>query len=261
MSSIHPTAIVAPGAEIAKDVTIGPFCIVHPKSRIGRGSRLESHVIIGSPSTYAIIGEENIISPGAVVGGPPQDLKYNGESTSVIVGNNNRIREFCTLNAGTENGGGKTTIGDHCLIMSYVHLGHDCKVGSHVVIGSGSLFGGHGIIEDHVKIGGVCSFNQFIRLGRYAFLAGDATVNKDILPYTLAQGNYAVSRGTNKVGLERAGFSKEEVNNINRAIRILIMGSDTIEEALERIEEECTQDHHIEYLMQFVRSSERGIAR
>ncbi len=258
---IHPTSIVSPEAKVSKSAVIGPYCIVYPGSRIGDRTYLESHVVIGSPTTIAELGEENHVGPGSVIAGPPQDLKYRGEVTKVIIGNHNEIRECCTLNAGTVGGGGATILGDHNLVMSYLHIGHDCHFGNHIVLGSGTLFGGHVVIEDHVKIGGTCSFNQFVRIGQHAFIAGDATVNKDILPFGMAQGKYAVVRGTNKIGLERAGWEKEEIASIHRAIRILIMGSDTTSEAIERIRAECAPCSGVEVLIEFVNSSQRGIAK
>ncbi|MCB0386309.1 MAG: acyl-ACP--UDP-N-acetylglucosamine O-acyltransferase, partial [Bdellovibrionales bacterium] len=198
---------------------------------------------------------------GAVVGSPPQDLTYKGEPTKLVIGNGNTIREYCTLNLGTAKGGGVTRIGDDCLLMAYVHVAHDCHIKNKVVIANSTHFAGHVTVEDHVKIGGGCLFSQFITLGEYCYIAGDTAVNKDIIPYCIAYGNFATIRATNKIGLERAGFSKEEVENIHRAIRTVIKGGHTLDEALEKIEEICTPSDHIKRILDFIRSSERGIAR
>ncbi len=195
------------------------------------------------------------------MGGAPQDLKYNEEPTSLIVGGNNIFRECVTVNIGTESGGGVTRIGNNNLLMAYVHVAHDCELGNHIVVANTTNFAGHVKVEDHVRIGGVCSFNQFITIGRYSYIAGDSAVNKDILPFTIAQGKYAVSRATNKIGLERAGFSKSEIENIHRAVRFVLMGERTKEEFLEKILEDCEPSDSISHLLQFIRNSTRGIAK
>ena len=196
-----------------------------------------------------------------MVGGPPQDLTYKNEPTQLVIGDRNNIREFVTINIGTQKGGGVTRIANDCLLMAYVHIAHDCQIGSHVVIANTSQFAGHVIIEDHVKIGGVCKFNQFVRVGKHSFIAGDSSVNKDILPYAIAQGNYAVTRAANSIGLERDGFAAAEIENIYRAIRIITKGDRTMDEALEEIRTSCPQSVHIDAIVSFIKSSERGIAR
>lgn len=259
--SIHPTAIVSKNAELGNNVSIGPYSIINGFVKIGHGTRIDSHVVIGSDYGKVEIGDDNHILSGAVIGGPPQDLKYRGEPTQLIVGNRNTIREFVTLNIGTPTGGGVTRIGDNNLLMAYVHIAHDCTLGNHIVIANTTNFAGHVTVEDFVRIGGVCKFNQFIKIGKYSYVAGDATVNKDILPFSIAQGNYAVVRAPNKIGLERSGFEKNEIENIHRAIRAVIMGNRTISEALETIEKECAPSPNIEHLVNFIKASERGVAR
>lgn len=258
---IHPTSIISPEAEISEDVEIGPYCIIQGKVKIGRGSYIEGHATIGSRYGVVVMGENNHVSPGAVIGGPPQDMTYKSEPTQLIIGNNNVFREFSTMNIATSKGDKKTEIGNNCYFMSYTHVGHDCKIGDNVTVANDSHLGGHCIIEDNVTIGGVCAFNQFVRVGKNAFIAGSSVVIKDILPFSKAQGNYAAARATNKIGLSRKGFSKEEVENIHRALRILIMGSDTFEEGIARVQEECTASPAIEYLIQFIKQSKRGVAR
>lgn len=261
MSNIHPTAIVSKDAEIAEGVEIGPFCVIKGKVKIGKGSRLDSHVVVGSEKGIVEMGENNLISSGAVVGGPPQDLKYNGEPTQLILGDNNVIREFATLNIGTPTGGGVTRVGNNVLLMAYVHVAHDCQLGDGVIVANSSNFAGHVIVEDHVRIGGVCNFSQFCRLGRFSFIAGDSTVNKDIIPFAMAEGKWAVARATNKIGLERNGFSKDQVNSIHKAIRLLTKGNRTTDEAIQAIEAECEPSEHINHLLQFIKTTERGIAK
>ena len=196
-----------------------------------------------------------------MIGGPPQDLKYKGEETRLEIGDGNQIREFVTINVGTATGTGVTRVGNKNLLMAYVHIAHDCNLGSHIAIANTSNFAGHVTVEDHVHVGGVCSFNQFITVGKYAFIAGDSAVNKDVMPFTIAQGKYAVSRAPNSILLERSGFPKEEIENIYRAIRIITKGNRTMEEALTEIHSECSPSENIQYLVSFIGKSKRGIAR
>ncbi|HMN67932.1 MAG TPA: acyl-ACP--UDP-N-acetylglucosamine O-acyltransferase [Bdellovibrionales bacterium] len=258
---VHPTAILDKSVELDTGVVIGPYSILKGKVQLGAGTRVESHVVIGSEHGQVTMGKNNRIYSGAMVGGPPQDLKYNNEPTRLEMGDGNQIREFVTINVGTATGGGVTSIGNQNLLMAYVHVAHDCHLGSHIAIANTTNFAGHVTVEDHVRVGGVCSFNQFITIGRYAFIAGDSAVNKDVMPFTIAQGKYAVSRATNSIGLERAGFSKEEIDNVYRAVRIVLKGNRTIEEALAEIETECAASDNIKHLVQFIKKSERGIAR
>lgn len=260
MSKIHPTSIISPDFEIGPDVEIGPYCLIQGKGKIGRGTVVEGHATIGSKNSIVILGEENHISPGAVIGGPPQDISYKGEETKLIIGNKNTFREFSTMNIATSKGNKETVIGNNCYFMAYTHVGHDCVIGNNVIVANDSHIGGHCEIEDNVVVGGVCAFNQFTKVGKGAFIAGSSVVNKDILPFSRAQGNYAVVRATNKIGLIRKGYSKEEASNVHKAIRIVVMGKGTIDEAIERIRIECKPSENIDYFIHFVKSSKRGIA-
>lgn len=260
-AQIHPTSVVYGDLQMEDDVVIGPYCLIQGKVKIGKGTLIEGHVSIGSKGGYVELGSYNHLHPGAVIGGPPQDVTYKGEETSLIIGDHNIFREFTTMNLATSKGDKKTEIGSNCYFMSYTHAGHDCKIGSHVIVANDSHIGGHCEVADGVVIGGMCAFNQFTRIGRGAFIAGGSIVNKDILPFTRAQGNHAVIRATNKIGLARKGVPREEVDNIHRAVRILIMGSETIEEALARIDTECAPSENIEYMIRFIRESKRGIAK
>lgn len=257
---IHPSSVISPETEIADDVEIGPYCLIQGKVKIGKGTFVEGHVTLGSRHGILEIGENNHFCPGAVIGGAPQDISYKGEPTYLIIGNNNTFREFSTVNLATSKHDKKTEIGNNCYFMAYTHIGHDCKIGNNVIIANDSHLGGHCIIEDGVNIGGVSAFNQFVRVGRGAFVAGSSVVNKDILPFSRAQGNYATVRATNKIGLSRKGYSREEVANVHKAIRIMIMGSHTVEEGVARIQAECGKSENIDYFINFIRNSKRGLA-
>lgn len=258
--NIHPTSVISEEAEIGQNVKIGPFCVIRGRVRIGDGCILDSHVSVGNDNGIVELGKNNHLCSGAAVGGPPQDLSYKGEATKLIIGDNNTIREFATLNCGTPKGGGITKVGSNCLIMAYAHVAHDCTIGDHVVIANSCQLAGHVVFEDHVKVGGMCGFNQFVRVGKYSFVAGDSTVNKDILPFSIAQGNYAVVRAPNSIGLDRAGFAKEDIESINRSVRIVTKGGGTIDESVARIQTECAQTPSIQYFIEFMKSSSRGIA-
>lgn len=257
---VHSTSVISSDVVLEEDVEIGPYCNIQGQVKIGRGSYIEGHVTIGSRYGIVEIGKNNHIAPGAVIGGPPQDISYKAEPTKLIIGDNNVIREFATLNIATSKASGATVIGSNCYLMAYSHVGHDCKIGNNVIVANNTNFAGHVVIEDGVTIGGVCGFSQFTRVGKGSFIAGASMVNKDIIPFSRAQGHWALIRATNKVGLLRKGFPKDEVANIHKAIRIIIMGSHTLEEAYRRIEAECQPSENLTYLLDFVKSSKRGIA-
>lgn len=257
---VHPSSVLSPDVELAEDVEIGPYCIIQGKVKIGKGTFIEGQVTIGSRHGVVEIGENNRISPGAVIGGPPQDHTYKGEPTKLLIGNNNTFREFSTVNIATSKYDGVTEIGNNNYFMAYTHVGHDCKIGNNVTIANDSHLGGHCEIEDGVTIGGVCAFNQFTKVGKGAFVAGSSVVNKDILPFSRAEGKWAKIRATNKIGLARKGVPREEIANVHKAIRIILMGSSTIEEGLIRIQNECKSSPNIEYFVNFIKSSKRGIA-
>lgn len=257
MAKIHPTSIIGKNVKLAESVEIGPFCVVAGHVEIGAGTKLISHVVIGDERTKTIIGENNTFSSGAIVGGVPQDLTYKGEQTELYIGNDNAIREFVTINAGTPKGGGITRLGSHNLLMAYVHIAHDCQIGDHVVIANSCQFAGHVVIHDHAKISGACLFNQFVVVGRYAYITGDSAVNKDVPPFCIAQGKYAVVRAANEVGMERSGFPKEEVENVRRAVRILTKSKLVLEESMQRISQECAPSPSLNEFVDFIRSPER----
>ena len=259
---VHPTAVVEKAVELDSGVSVGPYSVVKGRVRIGKNTAIESHVTIGSNTTLVDVGENNHFLPGAMVGGPPQDLSYANEPTRLSIGNDNIFREFVTVNCGTSKGGGVTQIGDRGMFMSYVHIAHDCHIGNHVIVANGCQFAGHVTVEDFARIGGMCGIVQFARIGRYAYVGGASHIRKDILPYCIAEGSeMARARATNKIGIQRAGFTKDEVENIARAIKFIVMGDRTVDEALQKIAEECQASDHIQHLIHFIKNSKSGVAR
>ena len=197
-----------------------------------------------------------------MLGGPPQDLGYEGGAyTALTIGSHNRIGEFVSINVGTAKGGGVTRVGNHNFIMAYTHIGHDCQLADHIIIVNGAQFAGHVTIEHHVLVSGLTGVTQFTRLGAYSFMAAGAFANKDIVPFTIAEGHWATPRAINRVGLKRAGFDAAERRNIDNAMRLVLDRALTIEEVTARIAAECQPSPQIEHLLAFIRNSERGIAR
>lgn len=259
--SIHPTAIVSEQASIADDVEIGPFSVVRGRVEIGAGTVIESHAQIGSPHGRVRIGRDNLIQAGAVLGGSPQDLGYKNADTLLAIGDRNRIGEYVSISLGTEKGGGETRLGDDNFIMAYVHIGHDCRLADHIIITNGTQLAGHVVVEHHAMLSGLAGVTQFCRLGAYSFLVAGAFANKDIAPYTIAEGHWAVPRATNRVGLKRAGFAPDERRNIDRAVRLLLDRSLGIETVIARIRSDCAPSEPLEHFVAFLASSERGVAR
>lgn len=239
------------------EVEVGPFCVIKGKTTIGAGTKLYSHVVLGDDRTDVVIGKNNHFHPGSVIGGVPQDLTYKEEINKLVMGDNNIIREFVTVNVGTTKGGGVTRIGSNCMLMAYVHIAHDCILGNHVVMANSCQLAGHVIMDDYARIGGGCLFNQFVVLGKFCYIAGASEVNKDVPPFSIAQGKYAVVRAANEIGMDRAGFTKPQIDSVRRAVRILTKGGGTLEESLKRIDEECEKTDTLNDFMGFVRSPER----
>jgi len=215
---IHPTAIISPDVEIEEDTYIGPFCIIHDKVRIKKGTRLISNVIIEGTTE---IGENCTIYPFTSIGLPPQDLKYKGEKTAVKIGNNNTIREYITIHRASVSGDKITAIGDHNFLMAYVHIAHDCKIGNSVIMANLATLAGHVVVEDHAVIGGLVAIHQFTRIGAYTMVGGFSGVGQDIPPYMIASGARVKLFGLNTVGLKRHGFSDSTVNELKKAYKIL----------------------------------------
>ena len=248
-------------AEIASSAEIGPFCVIEGGVTIGADTVVESHARIGSAYGRVTIGERNRIQCGAVLGGPAQDYSFSDGQTELAIGDDNRIGEYVSVSLGTLKGGGVTRIGNENFIMAFVHLGHDCQISDHVVITNGTQLAGHITVEHHALLSGLVGITQFVRVGAYSFLVAGAFANKDILPYTIAEGHWAYPRAVNRVGLKRAGFGPDERRNIEVAIRIALDKSSTMEEVDQRIRAECRQDDAIGHLLEFIAESDRGVAR
>ena len=260
--SIHPTAIVAEGAVVPASCTVGPFCTIGPNVVLGEGCELVSHVVLDGHSTF---GARNKIFPFACLGIAPQDLKYAGEPTRVEIGDVNTIREYVTISRGTAGGGGVTRLGSGNLIMAYVHIGHDCKIGNECILPNGATLAGHVTVEDFVTLSANAPVHQFCRIGRYAYIGGGTTITQDVLPYSLTsieRNNHAY--GVNKVGLQRRGFTAEDVRELSTAMRALVSGKHNTTQALEIIHEMIAQGaggEHVKYLAEFVAASERGVIK
>lgn len=255
--NIHPTAIVSPKAQIAPDVKIGPFCVIEDDVVIEEGCELQSHVIV---KDGARLGKNVKVAHGAVLASPPQDLKFKGEKTTLEIGENTVIREFATLNRGTDYHW-KTSIGKNCFIMSYVHVAHDCIIGDHVIIANSVQMAGHVEVGDFVGIGGLTAIHQFVKIGKYSFVGGGLKINKDIPPYIRAMGDPVRFGGTNYVGLSRKGFTNEQINKIKDAYRLIYYGNLPIRKAVESLKERGDLTPEQEEIIRFVENSERGIIR
>jgi UDP-N-acetylglucosamine acyltransferase len=256
--AIHPTAIVAPGAELDSSVEVGPYTVIGAHVRLGPRVVIGPHVVIEGHTT---IGAGTRIFQFASVGAQPQDLKYAGEPTRLEIGEQNQIREFATLHIGTAGGGGVTRVGNQCLFMAYSHVAHDCTVGSGCILGNVATLAGHVTLEDHVILSGLTAAHQFTRIGRYAYISGGAMVTMDIPPYCTAQGDRAELNGLNTVGLTRHGFTPEQIARIKSAYRIVFRSKLGLREALAQVKAEHPGQPEIEHFVGFIEGSERGIAR
>jgi len=223
MTKIHPTAIIAPTAKIAADVSIGPYCVVDGEVSVGTGTKLVSHVCIGGQTT---IGKHCTVYPFASLGSPPQDLKYKGEKSQLIIGDHCAIREYVTMNPGTEGGGLMTSVGNHCLFMVGAHVAHDCRVGNRVILANNATLGGHVIVGDHAIIGGLAAVHQFVRIGEHAIVGGMSGVEHDVIPYGSVMGERANLAGLNLVGLKRQGFDRDTIHALRNAYKMLFEDGD-----------------------------------
>jgi UDP-N-acetylglucosamine acyltransferase len=248
---IHPTALVAKGAELADGVSIGPFCIVGERARIGARTRLKSHVVIEGSTE---IGADNEVHPFCVLGGPPQHTAYKGEDTRLVIGDGNVIREHATMNLGTVNGGGVTRVGSNGLYMIESHVGHDCVVGDNVILIKQATLGGHCQVGDFVIVGGLAAVHQFTRIGRHAMIGGLAAVVKDVIPYGSVWGNHAHLEGLNLVGLKRRGFSRETINTLRAAYRLLFADEGTFQERLDDTIETYSGSPEVMEIIDFIRA-------
>ena len=256
--SVHPTAVIAPGARLHPTVEVGPYAVIGAQVEIGAGTTVGPHAVIEGRTR---LGERNRVFQFASVGAQPQDLKYAGEDSALEIGNENLIREFTTLHKGTTGGGGVTRIGDGNLFMAYAHVAHDCQVGNGCVFANAATLGGHVEIGDHVILGGLAAVHQFTRIGRHAFVAGGAMVVMDVPPFCTAQGDRAELVGVNSIGLARHGFSEEQIARVKEAYRILFRSKLPLEEAVDRLRTEHGDQNEIQVLLSFITPSQRGLTR
>lgn len=254
-TTIHPTAIVDPKAELGEDVSIGPYCVVYPGVKLGDRCWLQNHVTIDGPCE---IGPDNRFFAYGSIGQQTQDLKYEGEPTYLRIGEGNTFREFCTLNRATSPHD-YTSIGNHGNFLAYCHVGHDCTVGDHVIFSNNGTLGGHVVVEDHAILGGFTGVHQFCRIGAHVITGGCSKVVQDIPPYMVADGNPAKVRAHNAVGLKRRGFSSESIDSIKEAHRILYRQNLIISRAIEAIEALDNGTDETLAIVEFVKKSERGI--
>ena len=256
MIDIHPTAIIDSDVQIGEDVMIGPFSVVQKDVIIGNGTFIGSHVLIHSGTR---LGKKCRVFKGAVIGTDPQDLKFTGERTTIEIGDNTVIREFCTLNRGTTHRM-KTEIGSNCLLMAYVHVAHDCLIGDNVILANAVNMAGHVTIEPFAAIGGMTPIHQFVKVGRNSFVGGGLRVSKDVPPFILAAGDPLKYAGINRVGLTRRGFSDEALKEIRGAYKLIYRSGLNVSQALEKLKSQNSTPK-LETIIQFIESSERGIIK
>jgi UDP-N-acetylglucosamine acyltransferase len=255
--SIHSTAIIDPTARIHPSCKIGPYCVIGPDVELGKDCHLVSHVAMEGPTK---IGDHNGFFPFSSIGLAPQDLTYAGEPTRLEIGDHNEIREFVTINRGTVKGGGLTKIGDHNLIMAYTHIAHDCQIGSHIIMANAATLGGHVTVEDWANVGALCPVHHFVRIGTHSIIGGGTTVTRDVLPFSKTsaeRGTHAY--GLNAIGLERRGFSKERIQKLHHAYRLLLASKLNTSQALEKMKSEADRGEDVDLLIRFIEASERGV--
>jgi UDP-N-acetylglucosamine acyltransferase len=255
---IHPTAIVSPEAEIGANVFIGPYCRIGDRVRISNGCRFESHVIVEGPTT---IGEDNQFFPFGTIGLQAQDLKFKGEETFLTIGNHNVFREYVNVHRGTKGGGGHTRIGDHNFLMAYAHVGHDSALGNHIIMANAATLAGHVTIEDHATIGAFSGVHQYCRVGTHGYVGGYSVITKDVLPYskTVSERN-TQAYGPNTIGLERKGFTADQIQNIKAAFRLLLQSRLNTTQAMEAIKAKV-QSPEVKVILDFIEASNRGVIK
>jgi UDP-N-acetylglucosamine acyltransferase len=256
--AIHPTAVVDKSAVIDPTAEIGPYAVIGPKTTIGARTKVGAHVVL----EYATVGADNVFHPGCYVGTPPQDLKYAGEETRLVMGDKNVVRECVTINRGTAQGGGVTSIGSNCLFMACSHVAHDCKVGNGVIVVNAVLLAGHVHIGDGAVLGGMCAIHQYNRIGRLAMLGGGSMNGQDVLPFANTQGDRAVIRGINMLGLKRAGVPPESRTALKNAYKVLFLSGLTQVEALAQLKAGGKPDPIVQEWIDFIESAgKRGYMR
>jgi UDP-N-acetylglucosamine acyltransferase len=255
---IHPTAIVHPKAELDEGVEIGPYSIIAENVKIGKDTNVSSHVTI---EKFTQIGKRCHIYQFVSIGTPPQDLKFKGEKSDLIIGNDNTIREFVTINRASSHGGGVTMIGNNNFLMAYCHIAHDCKIGSNIIMANAATLAGHIEIEDFAIIGGLVAIHQFVRIGAYSIIGGASAVSKNVPPYVMAVGNRARLFGLNITGLKRNNFPEATINNLKKAYKIIFRSGMTLNNALEKVRLEIPDSDEVNNLVEFIQKSERGFCR
>lgn len=256
---IHSTVLIDPGARIGDNVSIGPYSVIGPDVSIDDDTWIGPHVVIKGPTT---IGKSNKIYQFSSIGENPQDKKYNNDKNSELyIGDRNVIREFCTINRGTNHGGGKTTLGNDNWIMAYVHIAHDCLIGSNTIFANNTTLAGHVVVDDYAIFGGFTGIHQFCHIGKHCFTAISSVVVKDVPPYLMISGNTAKPNGLNREGLKRHGFQVETINLLRKAYKIVYRQGLTVKQAMEELEELAGQSEEVKYFADFISKSTRGIVR
>ncbi len=259
--TIHPTAVIDKQAELDSSVSVGPYAIINGKVQIDAGTTIAAHAVISGPTR---LGKNNTISSFATVGGDPQDLKYDGEPTELLIGDGNRIREYASIHRGTVQGGGKTTIGNNNLLMSYIHIAHDCMIGDGVIMSNVATMAGHVEVGDCATIGGLVAVHQYGRIGKFSYIGGVSGINLDVPPFVIITGTRNRTRisGINKVGLRRRGFSRETIAKIDTAYRIIFRSPDLLlKDALVLAKNEVQNCPEVDEMVRFFEKSERGVVR
>jgi UDP-N-acetylglucosamine acyltransferase len=256
---VHPTALIDPAARIDPTADIGPFCIVGPEVEIGARTRLMANIVLEGPT---MIGEDNVFFPFSTIGLASQDLKYKGERAFTKIGHRNRVREFVTIHRGTQGGGLETVVGDDCLLMTYTHVAHDCRIGNHVILGNSVGLAGHVTVEDWADVSPFSGVHQFCRIGRHAFVGPYSVIKQDIMPYSLTSAQPEVQVfGANSVGLARRGFDKAVIESLQTAFRLLTRAGLNTSQAVERIRAEVPSNADLEDLLSFIGASQRGVIK
>ncbi|MEO5366888.1 MAG: acyl-ACP--UDP-N-acetylglucosamine O-acyltransferase [Magnetococcus sp. WYHC-3] len=258
MSNLHPTAVIDSRAQLADDVQVGPYAVIGPDVILDAGVTIAAHAVIEGRTR---IGSGSVVSSFAAIGGPPQDIHYHNEPTRVEIGERCAIREYVTINRGTVKGGGLTRVGNDCMIMAYAHVAHDCRVGDHVIMANGATLAGHVELQEFAVIGGLTAIHQFARVGRNAFIGGASAVSMDVIPFASAAGNRAKITGVNVVGLRRNGFSEETIKAVRHAHRLIFRSKLRLEDATEEVERQLGDVPEVQFILEFMGSSQRGLCR
>ena len=259
MSEIDLRAIIAPGARLGRDVRIGAYAVVGSEVELGDACVLYPHAVVNGP---ARLGRQNVLHPFCSIGGDPQDLKYGGERTELVAGDGNTFREFVTVNRGTAQGGGVTRLGSHNLFMAYVHIAHDCHVGSHTIFANGATLAGHVTVEDYATVGAFSPVHQFCRIGRYAYVGASTVITQDVPPFSKVVAERETRcYGVNTIGLERRGFDRERIHTIEQAYRLLLRSKLNTTQALEQMRATLNGSADVEELIRFIETAERGVTK